>query len=110
MKLNQMADDKAYINLPDDAGELLGAYFGNRFMINGKDKEENIMASIRENNQLMFKEEREEGMEIGIKDMIEENIDENVPKERIITKLMKYFELSRKDAGKYFKKYAKQPA
>ena len=52
------------------------------------------------------KEEREEGIRL----MICDNIDEQIPEERIIAKLMKYFKLSRKAAGEYVKKYAPQPA
>ena len=106
MRVKEIAEDKAYSHLPDDAGELIGAYYGDSFMSDKKGKENKPMASIRENIQLMFKEERE----IGIKGMVEDNIDSNVPKERIIAKLMKYFELPKKDAVKYYKKFAPKVA
>ena len=38
--------------------------------------------------------------------MVQENMNENVPEERIVSKLMKYFKFSREDADKYVKMYA----
>lgn len=50
----------------------------------------------------MSQEVRQEGIKV----MVEDNIDENVPEDRIVSKLMKYFKLSREDADKYVKMYA----
>ena len=92
------------LRLPDDANRLIELYCGKKF---GTDEEEvKTVASIRENFEKMMEREREEVRQEGIKGMVQDNIDENVPKERIVSKLMKYFKLSREDADKYVKMYA----
>ena len=92
------------LRLPDDANRLIELYCGKKF---GTDEEEvKTVASIRENFEKMMEREREEVRQEGIKGMVQENVDENVPKERIVSKLMKYFKLSREDADKYVKMYA----
>lgn len=92
------------LRLPDDANRLIELYCGKKF---GTDEEEvKTVASIRENFEKMMEREREEVRQEGIKGMVQENVDENVPEERIVSKLMKYFKLSREDADKYVKMYA----
>ena len=92
------------LRLPDDANRLIELYCGKKF---GTDEEEvKTVASIRENFEKMMERERDEVRQEGIKGMVQDNIDENVPKERIVSKLMKYFKLSREDADKYVKMYA----
>ena len=92
------------LRLPDDANRLIELYCGKKF---GTDEEEvKTVASIRENFEKMMERERDEVRQEGIKGMVQENVDENVPKERIVSKLMKYFKLSREDADKYVKMYA----
>ena len=52
----------------------------------------------------------QKGRDDGIRGMIYENLDEHIPEERIITKLMKYFGLSQEAATEYLRKYSPQPA
>ena len=106
--------------LTEDANELLKLYCGKDFLNDDEDEEVEKMPSIRENFERMMQRERdeakeevreeirEEAREEGIKVLVEDNIDEHVPEERIIAKLMKYFKLSKEDAGKYFEKFAGQ--
>lgn len=50
----------------------------------------------------------ERGMERGIEALILDNQEENKTEEQIYQKLMKRFSLSRDDADRYYKKYAKR--
>lgn len=45
-------------------------------------------------------------LEEGIQAMIQENLDEQTPKERIIAKLQKYFGLTEEYSEHYYKKFA----
>ncbi|MGN0170020.1 MAG: hypothetical protein ACI39H_04570 [Lachnospiraceae bacterium] len=47
-----------------------------------------------------------QGISQGIKAMILENLEENVPTERILEKIQKHFHLTEEDAETYFEKYA----
>ena len=47
----------------------------------------------------------EKGIEKGIKAFILDNLEENIPKERIIEKLQKRFNLSQMKAESYFERY-----
>ena len=47
-----------------------------------------------------------EGVEEGIKAFILDNIEENIPKERIIEKLQKRFDLSEEQAVEKYEKYS----
>lgn len=47
-------------------------------------------------------EGREEGIEKGIQAMIVDNLEEQVPKERIILKLQKHFSLPQEKAEQYY--------
>ena len=44
--------------------------------------------------------------EVGIRAIILDNLEEQVPKERIVLKLQKYFNLPKEKAERYYKKYA----
>lgn len=52
------------------------------------------------------KEEIETGQETGIRIFILDNLEEEVPKERIISKLIRHFELTDDEAVKYYRRYA----
>lgn len=55
------------------------------------------------------KDGRTEGeKEGGIKALIQDNLEENIPKERIIEKLMKRFDLSEKEAKEKIKMYGRE--
>ena len=107
-KIKEIMRNENYAHLSDDAGELIEAYCGKHFR--SMKKEVDQMSSIREDFEKMMREEREEGRDEGIKALVEDNIDENVPEERIVRKLMKYFALSEEDADKYVKKFATKVA
>ena len=51
-------------------------------------------------------EGRNEGIEEGIKVFVLDNIEENIPKERIIIKLQRRFDLSEEQAVAKYKKYS----
>lgn len=46
------------------------------------------------------------GIEQGIKILISDNLEEGIPKERILQKLEKHFELTAEQARSYFAKYS----
>ncbi len=52
------------------------------------------------------KEGREEGREEGIQALILDNLEEEIPKPRILVKLQKRFKLTEEKAGQYYEKYA----
>lgn len=56
----------------------------------------------------IFMEGREEGQEKGIRALILDNLEERTPKERILVKLQKHFDLSEEKAETYYKKYAQE--
>ena len=49
-----------------------------------------------------------EGREEGIRALILDNLEERTPKERILVKLQKHFDLSEEKAETYYKKYAQE--
>ncbi len=51
-------------------------------------------------------EGREEGVQKGIQALILDNLEEKIPKARILVKLQKRFELDEEEAGEYYEKYA----
>lgn len=55
---------------------------------------------------LVEEEAMERGMERGIEAFILDNLEEHVPKERIIVKLQKRFQLEQSRAEEYFDEYA----
>jgi len=55
-----------------------------------------------------FESGKQQGMQKGIIALIADNLEEAVPDERIIAKLIRHFELSRSDAEKYLSEYVKQ--
>jgi len=48
----------------------------------------------------------EEGLEQGIRAMVLDNLEEQVPKDRIIDKLKRHFKLDRERAEEYFERFA----
>lgn len=52
------------------------------------------------------KEGREEGIEVGMAAFILDNLEENIPKQRILEKLQRRFKLKEEAAREYFNKYA----
>ena len=48
----------------------------------------------------------EEGIEQGIRAMVLDNLEEQIPKDRIMDKLQKHFKLDRERAEQYFERYA----
>lgn len=54
----------------------------------------------------VFRDGLEEGLEKGIRAMILENLEENVPEERILTKLQKHFALTVTRAEEYYRRFA----
>ena len=52
------------------------------------------------------REEMYQAREVGIRAIILDNLEEQVPKERIVLKLQKYFNLPKEKAERYYKKYA----
>lgn len=49
-----------------------------------------------------------DGIEIGIAAMVAENMEEQVPEEKIIAKLVRHFSLSEESAKGYVEKFRKQ--
>ena len=84
-----------------------------QLQIISKDKEKRIEyeareKAIRDHNQLMYEAKQkgiELGIEQGIKAMILDNLEENIPKEKILIKLQKRFSLSEETAKKYYYKF-----
>ena len=54
----------------------------------------------------IYLEGKEEGIEQGIEAFILDNLEENVPEERILEKLQRRFKLEKDAAKSYFDKYA----
>ena len=52
------------------------------------------------------REEMYQAREVGIRAIILDNLEEQVPKERIVLKLQKHFNLPKEKAEHYYKKYA----
>ena len=52
------------------------------------------------------KQSREEGLKEGIRAFILDNLEEQIPKERILSKLERRFSLTLEQAKEYFEKYA----
>lgn len=50
-------------------------------------------------------EGREEGRLVGIQVLIQDNLEEQVPRERILLKLQKYFDLEEEKAEEYYEKF-----
>lgn len=48
----------------------------------------------------------EEGIEQGIQAMVLDNLEEQVPKDRIVDKLQRHFRLDREKAEEYYKQFA----
>ena len=53
----------------------------------------------------ILEEEREQGMERGIRAFICDNREENIQRERVLVKLQKSFELSEDEAEMWLEKY-----
>lgn len=56
--------------------------------------------------QSVLEEGIEQGMEQGIRAMVLDNLEEQIPKDRIMDKLQKHFKLDRERAEQYFERYA----
>lgn len=52
-------------------------------------------------------EREKRGLEQGLRAFVQDNIEENIPKDRIIQKLMKRFELTEEKAWEYYDKFGK---
>lgn len=50
----------------------------------------------------------EDGMEIGMRAMVMDNLEEHTPVERIIEKLQRHFGLSRERAERYYEKFTQE--
>lgn len=61
---------------------------------------------VREGRKQGFKQGAIHGEEKGIKNFILDNQEENVPKERIIAKLSRRFELTAQKANMYYERFA----
>ena len=48
---------------------------------------------------------REEGRLVGIQVLIQDNLEEQVPRERTLLKLQKYFDLEEEKAEEYYEKF-----
>ena len=48
----------------------------------------------------------EEGLEVGIQVLIEDNLEEQIPKERSLEKLQKRFQLTKEKAEEYYDRFA----
>ena len=55
---------------------------------------------------LLVEEGREEGREEGIEAFILDNLEENIPEDRILEKLQRRFRMKESEAKAYFEKYA----
>ena len=135
----EIAGDEKYDYLDKDAGKLIGVYCGKEAEKLLLKKEEEPMSSIREDFEKMMAEEREEGREEGrkaaaeeikaakeetatarreaaaakadgIKGMVMDDLEENVPRERVVLKLKKYFAISQEEAENYTLKYGYKTA
>ena len=49
---------------------------------------------------------RQEGIDYGIQQFILDNQEENVPKERILVKLVRHFKLTEQQAEEYYNKFS----
>ena len=58
--------------------------------------------------QMLMEEGYQRGMEKGIQVFIQDNVSENIPKQRIIQKLQANFSLMEKDAINYYTRFSKQ--
>ncbi|MDO5346793.1 MAG: hypothetical protein Q4E91_13770 [Lachnospiraceae bacterium] len=54
-----------------------------------------------------LQEAREQGMECGIQAMVLDNLEEGIPKEKILLKLRKLFSLDASKAEAYFERFSK---
>ncbi len=101
-KLRQLVTgNEAYKSMDEDAYDMAIAYTKSEKYIGVKEynKEEGKVNMCKALEDWAI-EERTEGRLEGIQGMIFENIEENIPLERIILKLKKYFGLEEEEAGR----------
>ena len=58
--------------------------------------------------QCVFEDGKEEGREEGIRALILDNQEEQIPRERIILKLRKHFSLTKEKAEQYYQEFSQE--
>lgn len=111
-KLRKLVDsDSAYLKLDEDAYDMVALYTNTRELLRLKEQNRegdkvNMCQAITEMLQDERAEGRAEGLNQGIEVFILDNIEENVPMERVCEKLQRRFGLSVMEAEGVYRKYS----
>lgn len=115
--LNEVSGNPEYEHLKPETGKVIAALLGNEKVsacIEGQLKKKRETVNMCKALEDLCEDMRNEGIsqgmsrgiEQGIRIFILDNLEENVPKERIILKLQRRFEVDEKRADEYFQMYA----
>ena len=118
-KFLSLEKDERYAHLSKETWEAIAIMMGRSFFEenketyksqNGDQEEYNMCQALREIREDFFNEGkaegREEEREVGIRRLIEDNLEEKKTKEIIIQKLIRWFSMDEQTAQLYLDKYA----
>ena len=118
-KFLSLEKDERYAHLSKETWEAIATMTGRSFFEeiretyksqNGDQEEYNMCQALREIREDFFNEGKEEGREeereVGIRRLIEDNLEEKKTKEIIIQKLIRWFSMDEQTAQMYLDKYA----
>ena len=118
-KFLSLEKDERYAHLSQETWEAIATMTGRSFFEenretyksqNGDQEEYNMCQALREIREDFFNEGKEEGREeereVGIRRLIEDNLEEKKAKEIIIQKLIRWFSMDEQTAQMYLDKYA----
>lgn len=107
MKIKELTEqDEAFGELEEDAYDMIAEYANSTVFKNLKKKYKkgdkvDMCKGLRD----WMEEERLIGLECGVKAFIEDKIEDGVPEDRIISKLVMRFQMEPEKADEYYKKY-----
>ena len=108
----EIVENSEYTNLKPETGKVIAALLGNERVslsieeqIKKKGGSVNMCKALDDLCADMENRGIEKGLEQGIRIFILDNLEEDVPKERIVLKLQKRFDMDEKTADEYFQMY-----